>query len=171
VLAKNTPSFAQNTPYVGEPPLGQSPILTEPPVPTKEVTVSGYRGPSRVLLGTGVLVFGLAYVPAFAVAAGSTLKEDQFLYIPVVGPWIDLGVRPACGARLDCDLDSLNKALLVADGLFQDFGVLAIAGSFLVPERGAVTVRTAKAEGGPRLHVTPARLGPDAYGMVASGDF
>jgi hypothetical protein len=156
-IAWTGPSFAQNNTFVS------------PPTPTSETTI-GYTGPNRVLLGSGIAALSLAYAPAFAVAVESSLAEDRNLYVPVAGPWIDLGVRPACGGRIDCALESLNKALLVTDGIFQGAGALAIVASLLVRERGALVV-TAEDNDKRRVLVTPAQLGPGAYGAVALGEF
>src|SRR6516162_3853198 len=57
-----------------------------------------YTGPNRALISTGLVTFGLAYVPAVIVAGTSSLPADNHLYIPVAGPWLNLADRPACGA-------------------------------------------------------------------------
>ena len=43
------------------------------------------------------MTFTLAYVPAVLVAQQSTQSADNHLYVPVVGPWVDLADRPTCG--------------------------------------------------------------------------
>jgi hypothetical protein len=124
-----------------------------------------------VLLISGVAVFGLSYIPSMAVAAESTRSEDRNLWAPIAGPWIDLAARPSCGGRLDCDVESLNRALLVSDGIFQGLGVLGAAASFFVPERGKKVVWTAKNGERPSVYATPARVGQNGYGVAAFGDF
>lgn len=139
-------------------------------VPTHEV-VSAYRGPNRALLGSGIALLGLSYVPAVVIGAQSTQSADQKLYIPVAGPWLDLANRPPCsGADACASGESGNRALIAVDGVFQGVGALLVVGSILMPERQQVVI-TAKATDKPEVHFSPAQLGPGGYGVSAFGRF
>src|SRR5687768_7526558 len=82
-----------------------------------------YAGPNRTLLRSGAWTLGLSYVPALVVGIESDLPADRYLLVPVAGPWLDLGNRGDCDG---CDRETLNKVLLVTDGVFQGLGSLQI---------------------------------------------
>jgi hypothetical protein len=147
-------------------------VITAPAATTVTAeTVDGYRGPNRVLLSTGIAVFGLAYTPAVIVAAESPLTTDKALYAPVAGPWVNLGNRPDCGLRgASCDLELVNKVLIASDGVFQGLGVLTAAAGFLFPEHQRKVVLTTASES-PVFHVIPAKIAADGYGALAIGTF
>jgi hypothetical protein len=133
-----------------------------------------YTGPNRALISTGLVTFGLAYVPAVIVAGTSSLPADNHLYIPVAGPWLNLADRPACGApsevataAIPCDMETTNKVLLGVDGVFQGIGALTTLVGLLSPEHEEEAVTTGK----PTVHVTPARMGKGGYGIAAFGNF
>jgi hypothetical protein len=125
-------------------------------------------GPNRALLHSGLFTFGVPYIASIAVAATSDHPGDNNLYIPVVGPWMDLADRGGCGGVLQrsCDGETANKVLLVADGILQGFGALDIVGAFLFPET-RVVADTSK----PHVAVSPAYLGRETYGLTAVGTF
>jgi hypothetical protein len=153
----------------------EAPLPRPPPPAPTEVLVPTYHGPNRGMMGSGFLVFGMAYVPAVVVAAQSTQAADQKLYIPVAGPWLDLASRPSCAgataaAAVACDNDAGNRALIAIDGIFQGLGALFVAGSLFVPEHPRA-MTTAQAEARPRVHISPAHLGPGGYGVAATGSF
>jgi hypothetical protein len=159
-LTWTTPSFAQGTTVV----------TTQPAAPAETIT-TGYSGPNRALVGTGLVTFGLSYIPALIIASESGQSSDHHLYVPVVGPWLDLGDRPSCGAgSIACDNETTNKVLIAADGVFQGLGVVAVVVGLLTPEHQEV-ITTAKAETKPSLHLTPAQFGSGSYGLAAFGKF
>jgi hypothetical protein len=156
-LGWTAPSFAQETT-----------VVATPPGPAAETKT--YNGPNRALLGTGLVSFGLSYIPSVVVAAVSSQSADHHLYVPVVGPWLDLGNRPDCGvANTACDNETSNKVLLAVDGVFQGVGVVAIVAGLLTPEHETI-VRAAQKEK-PGVRLTPARLGSGGYGLAAVGKF
>ena len=53
-------------------------------------TEDGYV-PNRYLLTTGLLLWGVPYSIGVVQAAESSNSANQHLYVPIVGPWIDLG--------------------------------------------------------------------------------
>jgi hypothetical protein len=132
------------------------------------------KGPNRALVRTGILVFGLSYVPAFLVASTNPRTDDDYLYYPVAGPWLDLANRKACTS---CENDSVNKALLITDGIFQGIGALEIVGAFLFMETrvAATSISNSKsiAAAGRRIPVsiTPNYIAPGGYGITAAGEF
>ena len=137
------------------------------------VVVTETTGPNRALIRTGILVLGMSYVPAFMVASTNPRPDDDYLYFPVAGPWLDLAHRQPCTS---CENESLNKALLVTDGIFQGIGALEIVGSFLFMETrvAATSIRNPKgvASAGHRIPVsiTPTYV-VGGYGITAAGEF
>lgn len=141
--------------------------------PGVAVEQTTYAPPNRAIIAAGILGFVGAYVPSIIVAAHNGNSYDNNLYIPVVGPWLDLEQRPGCSiGPTSCGRESGFAALLIVDGVFQALGPVATVLGFLVPERHTVVI-TAKADkpAGPTVHVVPARVGRDAYGVTAFGDF
>jgi hypothetical protein len=125
--------------------------------------------PNGYMLHSGVFTFGASYIPALVVAIESNNSADNHLYAPVVGPWLDLADRGRCYGQ--CGHETVNKVLLVTDGVFQGLGVLQIVGSLLMPTTHAVAV--SRADGAPAvsIHVTPAMIGNGGNGLVALGEF
>jgi hypothetical protein len=141
-----------------------------PPVVTQETT-SQARGPSMAMVGSGVVIFGLSYVPAVIAGSVSNLPADRTLFVPIAGPWIDLTQRPGCPASSSsCNAETTNKVLLVTDGVFQAVGALTVLGGFLTTAHETTTVQRAAALH-PALKLSPASIGAGGYGMVAVGAF
>ncbi len=155
----------------------QTNIVTPPAAARVVEKPETYTGPNRALISTGLVTFGLAYVPAVIVAATSTLPADNHLYIPVAGPWLNLANRPACGtgnpseaanvSAIPCDMETTNKVLLGVDGVFQGIGALTLLVGLLSPEHEEESAVTGK----PTVHITPARMGKGGYGIAAFGNF
>jgi hypothetical protein len=146
--------------------------------PASVTEQTSYTAPNHLILGGGLVAFVGSYVPSVIVAATNEASYDKRLYIPVAGPWLTLAERPGCGAsQADCSREAAFTALLIVDGLMQGLGVLATALGAVVPERRSRVV-AASAEPAekvernrPRVHVVPARVGRDAYGIAATGTF
>jgi hypothetical protein len=132
-------------------------------VATRETTT--VSGPNRALLHSGIWTLGLSYVPALVVAISSSESSDRSLYVPVVGPWIDYANRDCRG----CAHETVNKGLLITDGIFQGIGALQLVGSFLFVETRVVAGRPSKSQLA-KFQVTPARFG-SGYGVAAMGSF
>jgi hypothetical protein len=132
-------------------------------------TVVTESGPNRALLNSGLFTFGVPYIASVVVAAESSHPGDDNLYLPVVGPWMDLAHRGDCGrlGEPSCDAETGYKILLVADGIFQGIGALDIVGAFVFPETRVV--RIAKTER--RLFIAPAPMGKSGYGIAARAAF
>lgn len=125
--------------------------------------------PNRPLLRSGVFTLGASYLPALVVAIESDRPADDHLYAPVVGPWLDLGNRGDCEG--DCDGETVNKVLLVTDGVFQGIGALQILGSFIFPEsRAAATIVGSDGTPVVSFRVMPTKISRGS-GLVAFGEF
>src|SRR5262245_49526236 len=75
----------------------QSATIPAPPAP---VVAERSVLPNPTLLGSGVGTLVLGYAPSVVVGIVSDHKGDDNLFIPVAGPWIDLGKRNCSGATV-----------------------------------------------------------------------
>ncbi len=122
---------------------------------------------NRPLLLTGAVVLAGTYGTSIGFAYYSDRNEDQkYLYYPLAGPWLDLDHRD-CNAR-PCSNENLNKGLLIADGIGQGLGLVAIVTSFFLPERK--TKRWYMIGDGKSVLGGPMRVGT-GYGLGALGRF
>jgi hypothetical protein len=154
----------------------------EPPPPPWVVVNGGGMGvppepaplhlvtrPNRRLLMIGLVAFSQAYIASVGIAATGSHPGDSNLWIPTIGPWLDLGSRPSCPSSTGCGQETGNRVLLVADGLLQTFGALEIIGAFMWPETVAVT--TIRTEGGASFSFMPSKVGRSGYGLSAVSRF
>jgi len=123
--------------------------------------------PNRPLLVTGGAILVASYTPAVIVAATSDRDEDKRLYIPVAGPWLDLGERGGCGPNA-CGTEAVYKGLLIATGVAHAVGLIAVVAAFVTPEERTTTTR-AKTTTTPV--VAPAMMGVGGYGLSMAGRF
>lgn len=147
-------------------PASTTTTTAAPYEPPGSETTTEHR-PNKTLLSTGVGLFVVSYVPSLVAGAVSPRDSDKDLFIPVVGPWMDLGDH-GCDAR-DCgSREDINKAMLITSGVVQGAGVLLGLGSLLIPETTTTTTKrtTAKAE----VKVLPVSFGAGA-GVGAVGRF
>ncbi|WP_394822227.1 hypothetical protein [Pendulispora albinea] len=120
---------SQTTTTAGVVDTGPSPFAVKDLPSTEKVSPV-----NRPLLITGAVVLAGTWGTSIGFAYGSKRKEDQdYLYYPVAGPWLDLAHRD-CDAR-PCSNEDVNKALLIADGIGQGLGALAIVTSLFLPEK------------------------------------
>ena len=154
------------------PPAGPQPPPTTPPpaspqpTPATETTSGASLGPNLPMIGTGALGLFLSYVPAVIVASRSNVSSDNDLYIPVIGPWIDIADRPGCGPGfISCRAETADQVLLVIDGIFQAWGVGAALAGIIVKDRAAATKATAT------VRFAPAHVGATGYGLAAFASF
>jgi hypothetical protein len=179
-LCSSSVARAQNNvvvePQDAPPPPQASTTVVAQPAPmvvTAPVADQPYRDetrPNRGLFMSGLIAAGVPYIASVVVAATSGHVGDRDLYIPVVGPYIDVGNRGGCPASGSCGTEILNKTLLVVDGVVQSVGALEILGSFLFPE--TVRIATASTSQGAGVSFVPARVGDrGAYGLAAIGRF
>jgi hypothetical protein len=165
-LAVASTASAQDNVVVTQPaqPATQPVVVTNNPQPVADRVE--YAGPNRALIASGLITFGISYGVAAIVAGTSPRSEDRHLYVPVAGPWIDLANRPSCGPEnIACDTETMNKVLLVADGIFQGLGVIQIISGFAMPEERRVVTTTAK------VRVTPTTGRATGTGLALVGTF
>jgi hypothetical protein len=149
-------------------PSTEPPFAPQPPA-ASEPAVQYTTRPNRAWLTTGLLVFGQAYVASIGIAATSIHHGDSNLWIPALGPWLDLGARPGCPAYGDCGLETGLRVLLVADGILQTFGAFQIVSAFLWPETIALPAVTTAS--GASVSFAPGRVGAEGYGIRGEGRF
>jgi hypothetical protein len=127
------------------------------PAGQADTAEQGRKLPNKPLLLTSSIIFGAGYVPTFITAMANSKNTTGNLYIPVVGPWIEIGKDTSAG----------NRALLVFSGLFQGVGALGVLGSFFIPES-----RTEKMPllGKHKFSVTPV-ASRGVYQLSAHGTF
>lgn len=141
----------------------QGSVMAAEPVIAPETTKNSR--PNRPLLITGLVFLGGAYGASAIVAGTSNRTEDEKLYYPVVGPWMDLNDRD-CN-RNPCSNKTLNQVLLVGDGVVQGLGALSLALSIILPEK---TTRSWYLIGNDSWSLTP-QLGRYLTGVGAVGRF
>ncbi len=119
-------------------------------------------GPNPHLFVTGLVTTGVAYTPAVIVAMNSPRPEDDYLYAPFAGPWLDLANRDPEGDN------KFNKTLLVVDGIVQAIGALELMASFMfVSDSSSATVEDETFT----AHLVPTRMDNGGYGLSARGTF
>jgi hypothetical protein len=115
----------------------------------------------------GAATFSLTYGIS-AVAAAGTHNRD--LYVPLAGPWIALADRRSCPATGACDNETTKKILLVADGVFQAAGAVAMVEAWVSPPHRTEAVQAAKLD--TKLHFRPSLVGMHSDpGFAVSGRF
>ncbi|MDQ3300578.1 MAG: hypothetical protein M3619_28695 [Myxococcota bacterium] len=134
-------------PMTVDPPPAQPPVVIVNPPPRAMViteTEPQYETYTDTwnaqVFASGAVLFLASYGASVAVAAMSeddTIdRGNDRLYIPVAGPWLALRDRPDC--EVDCDMENLKKGLLIADGVFQAGGVVAMVSGLLSPSEHRV---------------------------------
>jgi hypothetical protein len=137
--------------------------------PERAAQVSVFTRPNRTMLMTSLFTLGQAYVASAGIAATSRHFGDSNLWVPVVGPWLDLGARPSCSSSAECSIENGNRVLLVADGVLQTFGAYQLVGAFIWPE--TVTVARITTASGVSVSFAPGKIGREGYGLSATGHF
>lgn len=126
--------------------------------------------PNRALLSTGAGIFALSYGASVITGAVSDRDADKKLFVPVIGPWMDLADR-GCDDRACGGNEDLNKAMIITSGVAQGLGVLAVVGSLFVPESTTVTEkRTTASAPKPTFSLLPVSFRAGA-GVGAVGTF
>lgn len=101
--------------------------------PPRAVTQIEETRPNVPLLVGGLAVIAATYIPPVIVAASSDVDGDDFLFIPIAGPWMDLAARDDCSGA--CDGEDAYRMLLISIGITHVVGTALVVSSFLVPER------------------------------------
>jgi hypothetical protein len=153
-VVQPTPPVAVAPPAYGTTTTTAAPYAPYAPTGQRYESTTEHR-PNRALLSTGTGLFVLSYAPSIVAAAVSGRDEDKRLFIPVVGPWLDLGQRD-CNARPCGGREDLNKAMIITSGIAQGAGVLLAISSLFIPEtvETKTTVSSAAATK-PTVRVTP----------------
>lgn len=163
----------QTTTMDAAPPVGttrltssDAAIIGNPAATESRDSVTVYRKtrPNPALLVTGTVLLAGTYVPTAIVAAESDRQADKNLYIPIVGPWLNLADRQCSG----CDNETRNVTLVVGSGILQGLGAGMMLASFLVPQK--VEAATIQA-GNVKMHVLPTQMGRGGAGVGAVGTF
>lgn len=145
-------------------------------VDTAETT----SGPNMGLVTSGIVMFGLSYGTSAVIASTSDRDEDDNLYVPLAGPWMNLADRPDCGN--ECGTETAYKIALVADGIFQAAGALQIIGGLFIwprerstrssPSTVIVTKDKARQEvAKPTIRIATTTLGYQSFGLAARRTF
>jgi hypothetical protein len=150
------------------------PASAPPPPPPEGASHTETRD---TLVGTGLFLLAVSYLPAVSVAASSNLTADQHLYAPIAGPWIDLAQRPVCSPPLNCTAEHTNRALLETSGILQGVGAFLTLVGLLTgdddpPPHAAPhkAVNEAKVFN-TKMQLAPAQFGASGYGLAAFGRF
>jgi hypothetical protein len=148
---------------VQQQPVGQTTTTAAPYNPpggeSSERTTE--KRPHSTLLSTGVGLFVIGYGSSVVAGAVSSRDEDKNLFIPVVGPWMDLANRD-CGTRGCGNNEDLAKAMIVTSGIVQGAGVLMGLSSLFIPETTTTTEERRRAATKPTVKFTPVSYGAGA---------
>jgi hypothetical protein len=140
------------------------------PASAQQVTTEEGYVPNRYLLTTGLVLWGVPYAIGVVQAAQSSNQADQHLYVPIVGPWIDLNQRASCPVGSNfCNGETTSRVLLVADGVFQAIGTIEVVWAFLRPEHRTITT-VSSTRYTPAITFEPARVA-SGYGLTALARF
>jgi hypothetical protein len=156
LVALNTPNATAEVVVAPAPP---------PHVTTERESVR----PNLPLMGTGLITLTVGYAPALVVAIESDHKGDDKLFIPVVGPWLDMGKRGCDPLEVNCGSSGIETAALITDGVVQGLGALQIVAGLVTPQYR--TVVHSASNGKPRVRIAPSSLGGRGYGLFAAGTF
>jgi hypothetical protein len=121
--------------------------------------------PNAELIASGFFTLALPYFASVVAASASTRNGDNFLYVPVAGPWMDLSNRSDCPPVGTCTNEPAYRVLLVADGILQGFGALEMLSGFMFP-----VPHSANSRSSPEVTVVP-RVSPAGAGITAVGRF
>jgi hypothetical protein len=139
--------------------------------------------PRKGLLISGPIIFGVPYLFSMSVAASSRYSPDQWLYAPVVGPFIDLASRKndcdsfvtgGTSSTTTCPSDSGTRFLLMVDGIMQVAGATMFVLGLALPQHLLVRDDAPYSRGSGSQFawtVTPTKIGPTGYGLGAVGTF
>jgi hypothetical protein len=161
-----TPAHAQNAPAQVQVQVTPMPYPTTPARPVGAERTEFVTPNAVWLAGGGMAILG-AYIPGLVVAASSDHDGDKWLYAPIIGPWFDLATRGCDDNEIDrtnCGTNGFDRAALIGSGSLQALGVLAVIGSFAMPQRRLVTTTG-------QWHLAPASFSGRGQGIMAFGTF
>ncbi len=157
--AAGSPGYEPVSPYTST---TRTPMLTvsDPNEPKIDSRTTRTRRPNVPLLGTSSMLFLGSYIPT--VIYQGVADENNNLYVPIAGPWMDL----AQGHH-----STASKTLLSLSGVVQGLGALGVVSSFFIPERKTRNWYLLGSHRSKRsVSVAPQAMG-GSYGVGASGRF
>jgi len=126
-----------------------------------------YRtGPDPTLMRSALWTIGVMYGTSVVVAFVSPRSADNYLFVPIAGPWLDLRHRNAAD---NGKYETFYKALLMADGVVQAFGAAQLAWSVVFGETRLVEVSRVEPTAF-ALHISPL-VARDLLGVNTHGTF
>jgi hypothetical protein len=131
--------------------------------PSRDMTLYNKRVPNTAVLITGGSLLVGTYATTAALAATNGPSTDKDLYIPVVGPWLNLVNRP----DTNTSTETRDVILIAGSGVLQGIGAAMAISSFFIPEKIPAARITA---GSVKMNITPTAA-PGAGGIGAVGTF
>lgn len=106
------------------------PAITQAQPPEREREGTLWTDPE---LGFGAALFGTGYVGSILWAQESRGDQDA-LWVPVFGPWLELFSLPDCGnPDVFCDHGNATRSVLIVSGAAQLVGVGLMAHALVKP--------------------------------------
>jgi hypothetical protein len=128
-------------------PSQPAPAMPEPPYPPRFPYVPGHDAPAGYhieehprmgLVVAGDVVLTTSYLLSVAAAASSSNGYDRWLFVPVAGPFLDLGARLHQGCGPYCDNDSyevITRVVLPYAGIVQVAGAALLVSGLVFPKK------------------------------------
>jgi hypothetical protein len=140
-------------------PQPQQTTVVQPVVEHNDSDVD-YDPMNAGVFSSGAVLFGGSYIASIIVAGASDHPGAERLYVPVLGPWLALGDWGNCNVtNPNCDNNTTDKVLLVADGIVQAAGILTMIDGLVWPSSHHRVVVADK-----KVHVTPTGNGMAVFG-------
>ncbi len=150
-----------------------APVVVVRPAPATDTvqTRTESAGADTTQIGAGAITLGISFGVAAVVASTSGRAADSDLYVPIVGPWLDLTDRGRSPPHGSYDPEIGNRVLIVIDGVFQGLGVLSIVSGLVFPRTHEVTTTTTGAATQPTVQIRPEEFAHGGLGVAAVGRF
>lgn len=150
-----------------------APIVVVRPAPATDTvqTRTESAGADTRQIGGGLVTLGISFGAAVIVGSTSARKADGDLYVPIVGPWLDLTDRGRSPPHGSYDPEIGNRVLIIIDGVFQCLGVVSAVSGLAFPRTHEVTTTTTAAATQPTVRITPVQLAHGGLGLAAVGRF
>ena len=156
-----TPTSTTTTTAASDDPVALAPVSASPAPKAEGTTLYQNRTPNRFFLYVGGAALAGTYTTTAVIAANNGSIKDHDLYLPIVGPWINLASRDSATTSTG------DTVLIVGSGILQGVGAGMVVASLFIPEKYA----TATIAAGPvKMNVTPT-AGAGAGGVGAFGTF
>ncbi len=138
-----------------------APSTTTAPTSAERTVLYDKRTPNRFFLYTGGAALVGTYTTTAVIAANNGSIKDHDLYLPIVGPWINLASRDSATTSTG------DTILILGSGILQGVGAGMVVASLFIPEKYA----TATIAAGPvKVNVSPT-AGAGSGGVGAFGTF